>query len=77
MHTLDLSALPEERREAVLETYWREAAAVRIREVYADKLQSFRRDAAYRETVRTLRRERPEWAEVSCRFVQAVMREGR
>ena len=74
---LDLSPLPPERRAAVAERYWRERAAVRIKEVYPQMLQRFRHDAAYRETARALKQERPQFAFISPRFVQAVMREGR
>ena len=74
---LDLSPLPPERRERVAETYWRELAAVRIRDLYPRFLQRYHHNAAYRETVAALKQDREEFDFITPRFVQAVIREGR
>lgn len=73
--TLDLSMLPDRRAAKVIDTYQRERAAVRIREVYPVKNQRWKEQEAFRRTAAALRAE--GFAFVTPRWVQSVMREGR
>lgn len=72
--TLDLSVLPEPRRARVLAVFEREAAAVRIREVYPHMLARYQADAAFRETAAEVAK---EFKGVTVRWVRRVIREGR
>lgn len=80
--TLDLSALPPARRERIEDAYWRERAAVRIRETYPAMRERWGSEQALDETADAvnaalaLPRCRRGFT-VSARFVRAVMREGR